>query len=722
MANHNPFSRPRNEWTALSTWLGEPSEASEAVCIFNKIHPVCQRLAILTVLLLHNAVTHAQVSKPFEVPGHQEQIDALNKIQNEFGGSFTNCALWDAWIPYSTLWASHEQARRYRDVYLYRPIDVEGYVSMQQHRGMAHSEGWPFPAWQQSTGKGWHFSIQHEGWAVQNFDQKPVQDTDGWEIVGANIKTIDPARGLVLEATNDQVLISTPGFQCGTIVSPFVRLECSIDDDLTQRSIAIKWQLNGEEDFDTDRQVDFYVEESLKTMRYLNIPMYRHPKFAGLLNRLQVRIPTRVGSEIVLKSLITSIDTRHPITNSMFIIGSAEYFLWSGDIDFLRSNIQRMRLAMKYAIEEFGVQEHQHVYVPWVGHDGRSGLVIDANGQTSLRPGLGVGNNYWDLLPFGGHDALATIYMYDALRKLTLIESAIENRVEWQIPSNSLFSADRLAQLANQIKEDFGGRFWNRETERFVGWIDSEGHLVDYGFTFVNLEAIHYGLATEDQAKKIYTWLDGQRSVAGDTSTGSDIYHWRFGPRSTTRRNVENYVWAWSSPASIEWGGQVQDGGAVLGFSYFDLSARLKTFGPDETWARLQTVAKWKNEVDAAGGYRAYYAKQPGVTLQGCGTAGGLGIDCEFFESVLVPQILVRGFLGLQPTVDGFALSPQLPNDWKSLCIHDIHIRDYLLKCTAYADKHVEIQVIKPGATSIKIHYLNQQFDLKPSDTNLIFE
>ena len=72
------------------------------------------------------------------------------------------------------------------------------------------------------------------------------------------------------------------------------------------------------------------------------------------------------------------------------------------------------------------------------------------------------------------------------------------------------------------------------------------------------------------------SWINGDRIVAGDTAQGADIYHWRFAPRATTKRNIDWYFWAWSSPESIPWGGQVQDGGAVLGFSYHDLMARLQ--------------------------------------------------------------------------------------------------------------------------------------------------
>lgn len=76
-----------------------------------------------------------------------------------------------------------------------------------------------------------------------------------------------------------------------------------------------------------------------------------------------------------------------------------------------------MRRALRYALEEFSVRQLKHVRVPWVGHDGRSGLELSPSGEKRIRHGLGVGNNYWDLLPFGGHDALATVYLHDALRR-----------------------------------------------------------------------------------------------------------------------------------------------------------------------------------------------------------------------------------------------------------------------------------------------------------------
>src|SRR5207253_9157850 len=134
------------------------------------------------------------------------------------------------------------------------------------------------------------------------------------------------------------------------------------------------------------------------------------------------------------------------------------------------------------------------------------------------------------------------------------------------------------------------------------GTLDLDGNMHDYGFTFLNNEAIYYGFASESQAKSIRDWLSGKRVVEGDTSQGADIYHWRFGPRSTTLRNLDYYFWGWSAPESIPFGNQVQDGGAVLGWSYHDLMATVSTQGPDAAAARIAEIVKWFDETQAAGG------------------------------------------------------------------------------------------------------------------------
>ncbi len=128
----------------------------------------------------------------------------------------------------------------------------------------------------------------------------------------------------------------------------------------------------------------------------------------------------------------------------------------------------------------------------------------------------------------------------------------------------------------------------------------------------------------------------------------------------------------------------------MLGFSYFDLMARLKTNGPDDAWKRLREILAWFREVQSEGGYRSYYAKPGRGLLQGGGPPGGLGLDQEFLESVMVPQVMLYGFLGFQPTADGYTVHPRLPKDWPSLTITGIRIGDEVIDITAHADGRVE--------------------------------
>ena len=164
------------------------------------------------------------------------------------------------------------------------------------------------------------------------------------------------------------------------------------------------------------------------------IPVHRLSQWQGTITGIRIGFANAGPAQVVIKSFHTACDTRHNINNSNFIRGCCDYVAWTGDLDFLRHAIGRMRRALTYALDEFRVREGKHVFVPWVGHDGRSGIALGPNGQKAPRLGLGVGNNYWDLLPFGGHDALATIYLYDALGSMATLEESIANQLA-AIPS-----------------------------------------------------------------------------------------------------------------------------------------------------------------------------------------------------------------------------------------------------------------------------------------------
>ncbi|WP_162006623.1 glycosyl hydrolase family 65 protein [Roseimaritima sediminicola] len=643
----------------------------------------------------------------FIVAGHEREMRLLGDLYELHHSPRVACTLWDAWLPMSTLWPAigkEQSAAPLRDFYrrsfLRRHIDRQGYVNMAQHRGLAHPGGWPFPTWHQSGGIGFHFTHANDGYAVSL--NVPRAGADALAAVGIAEKEIDPARGLVLTTEGPASSLTSPRLRVDTFVSPFVVVEWSGLDPAARP--RLQWTTEDLPEFDETRSLEIPLETARPggPLTFSVVPAYRHPEWKGRLTGLRLHWVNGDGPrEIVLRSVHTAVDSRHPITGSLFVRGSCDFFNWTGDLDFLRANIARMRRAISYAVDEFAVEENGCVLVPWVGHGGRTGFVHDPAGKKTILYGRGVGNNYWDLLPFGHKDALATIYLFDAVNALATLEEAVAAHSSWNIPPPAI-PAEKLRALAAKMRKTGQQLFWNEANGRFFACIDVDGQPHDYGFTFLNLEAIHYGLASEEQARTILDWITGDRIVEGDTATGKDIYHWRFAPRATTLRNVQWYAYVWHGPDTIPWGGQVQDGGAVLGFSYHDLMARLKTRGPDDAWERLKVILDWFGEVQAEGGYRAYYEKPGRGSLQGGGTPGGLGMDAEFFESVLVPQVMLYGFLGLQPQADHLALDPKLPSSWPELTVTRIHYHDHVFDLRV-DDKSVDVTFRRKGTGPLEI-------------------
>ena len=635
----------------------------------------------------------ADVPVRFVVPGHDRAMRLLDEMHAlHLPGAFIPCTLWDAWLPRASLWTGPSFRDRYRQAFRTKRIDAAGCVAMQQHRGLAHADGWPFPTWQQGGGVGWHFSVAGDAWAVQAVGLEPLESWSRFGIDGADVTGIDPTEGLVLTTTGAPTVITTPECSCPAAVCPFARVEWSVTaPDGTPATARLDWQVAGDADWMPERSAAITLPaDGRMHFDHVGLPAATADAPPRTRFRLVVHAPT--GTRVALKSLISAVDSRHPNTGALFLHGASDTFLWTRDIEYLRAVIGPMRRALRFTLDEFAVRDGHHVRVPWPGHEGTTGFAVGADGRKTVFQGRGVGSNYWDLLPFGGHDAYATLGLWQALGRYRTVEQGIDDHPEWAIPAADRPLGPReIDRLRDDIRRDFQTRFWNADTGRFVGWIDLDGRPYDYGFTFLNTEAVAAGIAGDEQARSILDWLAGRRIVAGDTAQAADIYHWRFAPRSTTRRNVETYMWVWHAPETIPWGGQVQDGGAVLGFSGFDLLARLRGGSPDDAAARLDAILRWFDGVQAEGGYRTSYAKPGRGTLQGGGTAGGLGLDKEFLESILVPQVMLEGFLGFEPGVDDFTVTPRLPASWPALTVRGIHFHDRVLDVTAKADGTVVV-------------------------------
>lgn len=649
----------------------------------------------------------------FELAGHDEQARLLTHylwyhFHHRLGNGLT--LFNKEYLLTSDIWLGNARPRGsdqtiqevHRALLLGMQMDDEGYVLTHQHFSHAHDEGWPFPLWTQSdnhpdrvkgTTFGWHFQPLEKvpGWVGGHLrrwgNDEYVGDkaASAWELQNARSLGIKNDRWH-LEATGPSPAMVTPaGYTIDAFNSPYLQLRWKRQGSPKDHAVPyIEWLRIEDEGFGADRRVRFYPEKTpLSRDCYHSImPMYRHPKWTGKIKRIRIcPAPGESDVRFEIDSFFTAYDTRHSINNPIFILASWRYFNWTGDLDFLRQQINRMRLALRYQQTVMGGLEHKHIRNPWPGHDGLAGFRRDENGNVTIRGGHGIGNNYWDLMPFGWDDLYATSQYYAATVAMANIEDAIEGHPGWGMPSGALrMRPNELRAHAAEVKRTANDLFWNDKTGRFFASIDRDGRRYDYGYTFLNLDAIWYGLATKHRARSIMDWITGERIVRGDTSQGQDIYHWRFGPRATTLRNLDWYGQGWHAPQSIPWGGQVQDGGAVLGFSFYDLWARLKVLGPDDGWQRLVEILQWEEDVHAGGGYRRYYeGGKRGTTLQGGGTAGGLGIDHEFYESSLLPSIVVYGFLGLEAAPAGVLhIRPQLPKSCSRIAIRNVlyhHLR-----------------------------------------------
>lgn len=601
-----------------------------------------------------------------------------------------------------------------RDHLLATEVNGEGYVNTHQHASHAHDKGWPFPLWNQTIflpsvgvdgiAAGWHWrtSSTEKLWVGDYMRMFPKlkerfwfkNAAKGWTLEGLADDGVTTGGGWALRATSPRAMMTSPeGVVIDAYCAPFIQLRWMRKgaEQTIGATPYIEWQREGDSDWSPKRRA--YIndiippEKSYSGYEHVFFKLYEHPLWQGKIKRLRLApAPGASAASFQLDSLFTVYDTRMAY-NSLYVLASWDYFAWTGDLDFLRVMLPRMRMAMRYMQSEMGGLKHNFIVIPFHGHTGLPGYTLDEKDMKAKLPqgrpelfvdkmaekdaikkksfniGKAIGANYYDILPFGNEDFYATAEYYACLLRMAALEEAILRNPGWGMDRGVLaLEPAALRSHAAQVKKVANQKFWDKEKGRFFGCIDIEGNKHDYGFTFLNQMAIWYDIATPEHARAIMEWIDGQRVIEGDTSTGADIYRWRLAPRATTKRNLEWYHYMWAMPEIIKWGDQVQDGGAVLGFAYFDLISRQRVLGADNAFERLAGIMEWDEDCWQAGGYRAYYKDgKPGTTMQGGGTAGGVGIDMEFLETSMVPAVVIRAFLGLNPTPERMIVTPDVP-------------------------------------------------------------
>ena len=386
-------------------------------------------------------------------------------------------------------------------------------------------------------------------------------------------------------------------------------------------------------------------------------------------------------------------DNSNTVNIGNFIETLEKYVCFNNDIDLLKQQITRARKAMLY---ELYVLNGKQGYTDLSFYKGRA--LTDGTGYINQ-------NGFWDMYPTGIRNAESDIYFYAALKSLARLEkylqdagvsvsdeAAIELPVKGENCSMKVVyneTVESLDKLSEKVKENIrknvaDGGFWNPDTGRFAWAIYDEnprtgleGGAMDYGHTELNLMAIYYGIATESQATSVFSWIDGERIVDGDTSCGDDIYIYEMAPRSTTRQNNVDHNPMWEQTGGLKkWANNCENGGCCLFVAFYDLMARACFKGADNAYERLKKVESWYNDVASYGGegtafYDEYYEEKysndetgnPGQwELVGRGVNNSVGIIGEFYESATLYATVPYMFFGLSAVqYNTIGIKPNLP-------------------------------------------------------------
>lgn len=347
-------------------------------------------------------------------------------------------------------------------------------------------------------------------------------------------------------------------------------------------------------------------------------------------------------------------DTRHFDNNARYILGAWRYFSWTGNENFLSNMLPKLRSAMDYQLTTLNGNEGLlRLDMPW--HGGRPS---------------DYASNYWDDLPFGYLDGYDNIYFYASLGAMADIEDHVGQSQR----------ADELRALAAATRRSYNETFWDDKAGRYVTTIDSDGVRWDRGCTFLNIEAAAYGVADQGQVGRMYEWMEQQPTSSGDADTFS---RYLFAPRVNTIDMGE--WWYLDGKGAIPrqpYGTHLENGGAILYTTGFDVIARAAYLGADNAYRRLSAVLGRFAEPDhLSGGPPLYHGENTGWEV---------GTDIPFPEAGVAGACAVYAFLGLEAHPNQLVIAPNLPTTWDHLTVRNIGYHGKALTVTA-THNHVRI-------------------------------
>ena len=615
-------------------------------------------------------------------------------------------------------------------------------------------QGWPFPYWKYSVddpmtefndlsvhgSTTFEFndtsSKQNQGWIAENGTFKINESS----CVADFVSTCDAGEYFEFYKADMGAMLTKHG-GINTKYSPFLELDLKLNTATNVEDYYIVWQTkNGGDTWYEVAHNELVTTRKNMYSGYTDrcyIDMAQNENWDNqIVTALGIRFkPQNAAKKMTVNGNINyircSYDTRQSNATYQWILALYNWAQYTNNIDNLVKLMPAARKAtlfLTHALQgENGLLDISYFY----GHNG-VGVQKNANGSYTVDSANGVGNGYWDIVASPEKNLEANIYFYQALKAMAGLEKMVTDAGKTVNGTSTVYnrdlasketvtynySAETLLELAAKVKAniekpvkvekraettasglsyDNVGGFWNPTTGRFVSGINERtGEIVDYGFVYWNEEAICAGLGTDEQQKLIMQWINGDRTVAGDDSTGKDIYFYEFAPRFNTKDCTAQFSFCGYKIAEslikkydTTWPRQVQNGGADMCWAYYDIVARARVLGADNALERLKGMQKWYEKVakaaDDAGYtgtrfYEAYYEAMEGDSefqdgIEGLyklqraesNGPGTVGLDAEFIESVLPIRSIPDAIFGMQSTdYNGISFTNNLPAglDW----------------------------------------------------------
>lgn len=580
-------------------------------------------------------------------------------------------------------------------------VDRQGYVWGEDHISLDGSwgMGWEFPDYS-NGGKAWGFGSRSEknDWTLsepERFSENAVSSSKYKITTGEAV---------------DEIVLTTTAFNVKATVTPFLRIGFSFtgSGDYTVDDLYVEWQTSDSPVWSSDKKVcfsefctrGFEIGSGNVTQKDYVFPMYLNEAWGADFSsdrsitalRISLKGETAFKGTLAIDYVASDFDDRQPLNNCNYILAAKNNLEFSRDAELLKKVLPNARKAMNFLLYTLkgnsGLIDTGYL----VGHfnDGMHGM------------GTGIGDGYWDVDAFPTVNLYCNVSYYNALVAMQYLEDMAESMnipfeeaitVNAQMNGTDTYDASVKAGLGDLIglcKTRIQKEFWNEETGRFhAGEYDTYGGAQDHGYVMFNEQVLAAGIATEAQAKSVLEWINGERIVASDDSTGADIWYYEFAPRFNTQDIGSDFVWLYSCP----WNGNVQNGGTALHLTYYDMLAQ-SVKSAEAALASLKKIQSWYEKVWLAGGtgknfYREYYVGT-GISLQGGGTAGLVGVDYEFLEAALMFRAIPDVFFGMSTQADGrLCFAPDLADgmDWWRIenCVYggyyyDVSVGKYFLQ------------------------------------------